>query len=109
MIEYYKKENPFSNVKCAKLKKFIGEDCSTDSDCYSGLCKFTKCSYLPNGELCQFDSQCGEKSYCGDNATVQNKTCMEYQITEGSICGAIQCSPQFSCEKEASSSNKKCQ
>ena len=85
-----------SRFECDEVKKFDGERCNGNEDCYSGSCRDETCATIRDDEQgsCQTDDQCGQKSFCG-----KNNTCVKYILEENAPCDGVntKCSPQFVC------------
>lgn len=82
--------------QCVKNIKLISENepCNVSSECMSGVCKNSKCVYVPDGQSCDFDSNCGRESFCGDN-----KTCVPLK-KEGEDCNLDkECQVGLACGK----------
>ena len=48
-------------------KRFPGEDCNIDSDCFKSKCENGKCKGADNGEYCKNTYECKVGSYCNKN------------------------------------------
>lgn len=102
------KEGSFPLGKCEKIKKFYGEKCENNFECFSNKCSSGKCDYISPNEKCNIDKDCGLKYYCGvenedENKDESDKKCLPYQINLNDSCEKYRCSPKYFCNKD-----KKC-
>lgn len=82
------------DLKCVPVLKFHGEECSSNTDCFSKNCVNHICQYKDDKENCAGDKECKETSYC--NA---DKVCIQYYTKKDDTCDSNKrCSPRFICK-----------
>lgn len=54
---------------CAKkaTQKTEGAKCKVNTDCVIGVCRNGRCKVLENGDTCDYDENCNEKSVCSNS------------------------------------------
>lgn len=108
----------YKNSQCDKKdvyagKKFPGEDCVLDSDCFIkngqkieglGECKNDKCTGFESGKNCTDTSQCLAGNYCRHKKVAETiiSKC-EAQLNEGDDCESM-----FDCKNNFICKDKKC-
>lgn len=104
--------------QCLKNMFLLSENqtCSVSSECRSGVCKESKCIYVADGEICDFDSNCGRESFCENQKCVplkkEGEDCIfDKECQVGFACGKTngnkeKCTKMFSLEPGDQSNNE---